>query len=156
MAIAWRLVDPRYASDLEGTWNRIHGARWNSPGRGLVYCAENLALCVLETLVHLPLELRGKLPPRVALKIQFPDAAEIYDIVRLPRRDPAHSCRKLGDHWLDELRTLVLRAPSVIVPQDRSLMFNPLHPLMKKVRVVAAIPFVFDSRLWNARQTQGE
>ena len=67
MALVWRLVDPRFASDLDGSGNRIHGARWNSPGRGVLYTSENLSLCVLETLVHLPGALRTRLPPRVAL-----------------------------------------------------------------------------------------
>ena len=72
MAYCWRLADPRFADDLEGSGNRIHGARWNSPGRGVLYASENLSLCVLENLVHLPPVMRGRLPSRVALRLQIP------------------------------------------------------------------------------------
>lgn len=150
MGLAWRLVDPRYADDLEGTGNLMHGARWNSPGRGVVYCAENLSLCVLETLVHMPPVLRAKLPPRAALKLLFPDETAVTEIGDLPARGRAEFCRAQGDQWLDASVTLVLRAPSVIVPQDRNLMFNPRHPLMREVKVVASEMFDFDSRLWDA------
>lgn len=156
MAIAWRLVDPRYADDLEGTGNRLHGARWNSPGRGVLYCAENLSLCVLENLVHMPAALREKLPPRLALKIEFPDGAAVTDIERQLERTSATACRAVGDRWLDVSSTLVLRAPSVIVPQDRNLMFNPRHRLMSEVKVIAGELFDFDSRLWDAGRLKGE
>ena len=55
----------------------MHGARWNSPGRGVLYASENLSLGVLENLVHLPPAMRGKLPARVALRLHFPDEAEV-------------------------------------------------------------------------------
>ncbi len=119
MALAWRLVDPRYANDLEGSGNRIHGARWNSPGRGVFYCSENLSLCVLENLVHLPPAMRGQLPPRVALRIEYPGHAEKLEIAVLPKRT-----RTVGDRWLDEGRALLLTAPSIIVPQEKALPGN--------------------------------
>ena len=84
MAFAWRLADPRFADDLEGSGNREHGARWNSPGRGVLYASENLSLCVLENLVHLAPAMRRRLPPRVALRIEYPDHVEVTDIAALP------------------------------------------------------------------------
>ena len=147
MAFAWRLVDPRFADDLEGTGNRLHGARWNSPGRGVVYASANLSLCVLEAFVHLPPALRRRLPPRIAVRIAFPDRAEVHDIAALPGKDINRGCREIGDQWLDEGRTLVLRAPSVVVPVERNLMFNPSHRAMRHVRIVEKIPFTFDERL---------
>ena len=149
--ILWRLADPRYARDLAGTGNRMFGARWNSPGRGVVYCAEHLSLAILENLVHLPPELRASLPPRHAVSIDFPDDVRATTINRLPRGLRDHKlvawCRRLGDQWLDEGNTLLLRAPSVIVPQEYNVILNPAHPLMLKVRIAHAKPFSFDGRL---------
>ena len=147
MALVWRLVDPRFASDLDGSGNRIHGARWNSPGRGVLYTSENLSLCVLETLVHLPGALRTRLPPRVALRISYPDDAEVMEVRALPETAQAAKCKVTGDRWLDEGKTLLLRAPSAVVPQEFNVMFNPLHPLMAQVKVEETMPFRFDERL---------
>lgn len=147
MGLVWRLADPRFASDLEGSGNRIHGARWNSPGRGVLYTSENLSLCVLETLVHLPGVLRTRLPPRVALRIEYPDDAETLVLRALPETAQAAKCRETGDRWLSDGVALILKAPSVVVPQEFNVMFNPAHPRMREVSVVDSMPFHFDARI---------
>jgi len=147
MGLVWRLADPRFASDMEGSGNRIHGARWNSPGRGVLYTSETLSLSVLETLVHLPAAMRSRLPPRVALQIDYPDDADAVDIAALPETARAAKCRATGDRWLDEGRALLLRAPSIVVPQEKNVMFNPRHPRMREVRIVDEVAFSFDDRL---------
>lgn len=49
----WRICAPRYASTAySGEGARIHGGRWNSKGRAVVYSSESLSLAVLEQLVH--------------------------------------------------------------------------------------------------------
>ncbi len=147
MGLVWRLADPRFASDLEGSGNRIHGARWNSPGRGVLYTSENLSLCVLETLVHLPGALRTHLPPRLALRIEYPDDAEALVLRALPETARAAKCRETGDRWLSDGAALILKAPSVVVPQENNIMFNPAHPRMREVSVVESIAFHFDERM---------
>ena len=149
MALAWRLADPRYAEDLDGIGNRLYGARWNSPGRGVVYCSENLSLCVLENLVHLNPAMRDRLPDRVAVRVEYPDGIELTGFAALPA-----DCRVVGDHWLDEGRTLVLRAPSIVVPQEMNLMFNPAHPMMHHLKIVELVPFTFDQRLTARHRTK--
>jgi RES domain-containing protein len=144
MAFVWRLADPRFAMDLEGSGNGRFGARWNSPGRGVVYCSENLALCVLENLVHLNPAMRMRLPPRLAVRIRIPDGVETTEIATLPDKDAAARCRAIGDRWLEQGRSLVLWAPSFVVPLERNLMLNPAHPAMRRVRIVETVPFRFD------------
>jgi RES domain-containing protein len=170
MAFAWRLADPIFAGDLEGNGNRMTGARWNSAGRGVLYCSENLSLCVLETLVHLNPEARAVLPPRVALRVSYPDdaKAEIVQALGPPpfflvsysdgatpyvvteNTNPDWARRRIGDHWLAKGQFLILSAPSVIVPQERNVMFNPAHAAMADVRVVETFPFIYDTRLFRA------
>ena len=147
MGLVWRLADPRFATDLNGSGNRIHGARWNSPGRGVLYTSENLSLCVLETLVHLPGALRVRLPERLAIRIEYPDDAEILELRALPETARAAKCRETGDRWLDGGAALILKAPSIVVPQDANFMFNPQHPRMGEVKVVETEPFHFDERM---------
>lgn len=147
MGLVWRLADPRFATDLEGSGNRIHGARWNSPGRGVLYTSENLSLCVLETLVHLPGALRVRLPQRLAIRIEYPDDAEVLELRAWPETARAAKCRETGDRWLDSAEALVLKAPSIVVPQESNLMFNPAHPRMSEVRIAWTEPFQFDERV---------
>jgi len=147
MALAWRLTDPRFADDLEGSGNRLYGARWNSPGRGVLYCSENLSLCVLENLVHLAPAMRRGLPQRVALRIEYPDRARVEKIASLPDAGRNAECRTIGDRWLDDGHALLLQAPSFVVPREMNLMFNPGHPMMQQVRVVETFAFVLDDRL---------
>jgi RES domain-containing protein len=149
MPIVWRLTAPHFARKLDGEGNRRHGARWNSPGRGIVYASEHLSLCVLEALAHFPPELRTSLPPMSAVGLEIPKGA-MLSVAReeMSRaRNPAEWCRAKGDSWLEEERYLVLSAPSIIVPQERNIMINPRHRRMDKVRVVSVEEFRFDTRL---------
>ncbi len=156
MPMAWRLSSPLYAARLDGKGNALRGARWNSPGRGVVYASFNLSLAVLEALAQLPPELRASLPELRAVRIGIPDDLASGEISRdeLPRdlvgAAAARRCRELGDAWLAEARFLALAVPSVIVPQERNLLINPAHALIKSVTIVSVEPFRFDQRLVGA------
>jgi len=149
MPIIWRLTAPAFARKLDGEGNRRHGARWNSPGRGVVYTSEHLSLCVLEALAHLPAELRASLPPMSAAALDVPKGA----MLSISREEMAAAgklanwCRSEGDTWLEQGRYLALSAPSIIVPQERNIMLNPRHPRMERVKVVSVEDFQFDARL---------
>lgn len=157
MALVWRLSPPAYAEALDGEGNRIFGARWNSPGRGVVYTCENLSLCVLETYVHFSPAQRETIPDFEAVQISIPDDAgsthiqfEEYHGI-LAADDPLYAFRKLGDNWLASGRDLMLIAPSIVVPEDMNVMLNPTHPRMRNVEIVSRRRFQFDPRLMVAR-----
>ena len=48
---AFRVADMRHAI-FDGSGAMLHGTRWNSPGRRIVYAAETYAGALLEILVH--------------------------------------------------------------------------------------------------------
>jgi RES domain-containing protein len=147
------LSPPAYAETLNGEGNRIFGARWNSPGRGVVYTCETLSLCVLETYVHFSPAQRDAIPDYEAVQINIPDdagtklllAKEFEDL--LETDDPMSAFRAIGDNWLAAARDLALIAPSVVVPEDMNIMLNPAHPRMKDVRIARRRRFHFDPRL---------
>jgi RES domain-containing protein len=153
MAIVWRLTRPEFAVPLDGKGNAKTGARWNSPGRGVVYASFNLSLCVLESFAHLPPLLRTNLPEMAAVRIEIPDQASRLDIdlADLPSDlfgDAAEMrCRQLGDEWLAAHEHVFATMPSIIIPQERNVMINPAHPLMAEVKVVSTERFRFDPRL---------
>jgi RES domain-containing protein len=149
----WRLSRPELARRLDGGGNRETGARWNSPGAGVVYTSRSLALCVLETVVHLP-SVRF-VQGLVAVRIDVPDdaGAEVVSAAELPHdlfaEETAVWFRRRGDAWLEAGAALALVAPSVIVPQEQKVMLNPRHPRAGGIRVEEEIPFSFDARLFG-------
>jgi RES domain-containing protein len=152
MTLVWRLAWPEFAADLSGEGNSTNGARWNSPGRGVLYASFNLSLCVLETLTQLNLLLRSNLPDMVAVRIDIPDEAPLreIDLTELPSdlggSEAKARCRELGDGWLTAQEHLICTMPSVIIPQERNVMVNPAHRLMGKVKIVSTEHFRFDAR----------
>ena len=86
----------------------LYGARWNSPGRRVIYAAETYAGALLEILVHA----LGSVPRSQGyVEIDVPDGAHIEVItpVDLPGWDAPSSgvARNFGDQWYGERRTRV-------------------------------------------------
>ena len=109
-----------------------------------------LSLAALELLVHTNVPLVP--PDLVAYEIEIPDdvAIETVEPGDLPKdwRAPGHpGCRAIGDTWLAEERTAVLRVPSAVVPEEWNVIINPRHRAAKGIDVVRRRPFTFDSRL---------
>lgn len=139
--MAWRICKRAHA-DLSGTGARLHGGRWNTPGRPMVYMAATPELAVLEVRVHLDL------PPEL-----IPDDFVLAEIdvsglaVEAVDDAPADSAT-FGDAWLAAQRTPLLRVPSFILPEASNLLLNPAHPQASAARVTGMRDFAFDRRLW--------
>lgn len=111
----------------------------------MVYMAAHASLTVLEVLVHLDVA-REELPSAYRLlTIDIPDTLEVTKLDVAPRDNDRR--RDAGDAFLREGATAVLSVPSVIVPQERNLLLNPLHMQMRGVRVLGDEPFEIDPRL---------
>jgi len=142
--IVHRLCKAAHAA-LDGEGARLWGGRWNSPGAPMVYTAASPGLAVLEVLVHLDL------PPELIpddyriLSIEVPDGAAIETLGEVPV-DPA-DCAAIGDDFLRRGEALVLRAPSVVVPQETNSLINPRHEAARDLRLARDEPFRFDPRL---------
>ncbi len=151
MMRSWRLVQADYAAHaFDGEGARLYGGRWNLPGRPAVYTAGSLALAALEVLVHL--KSRASLAHYMKCWIEFDeDWVTSVTIEALPRnwrqgRAPEQTQRQ-GDHWLEAGETLVLRVPSVVIPEEWNYIFNPLHPQFMETIRSQPEPFIFDPRL---------
>jgi RES domain-containing protein len=115
-----------------------------------------VATCVLETFVHFGPTLRAKLPDNLILvELQVPDdggvlrieADEIPADADVSGADRRTWYQRTGDAWLERAETLVLIAPSIVVPKEWNAMLNPAHPRMADVTIVASEPFRLDPRL---------
>ena len=147
----WRLIKTKHAAcAFDGEGARLYGGRWNCPGRPVIYLASNLSLAVLEVLVHL--RDIGPLPAYSQARAEFDDGlAETLNRDACPddwARDPAPaSTRAIGDAWLADRRSVVLRVPSAVVHSEWNYLVNPLHPDFPQVKFGELEPFRFDVRL---------
>lgn len=153
MPLVWRLTPPEFHTKLDGEGARLFGGRWNSPGLRALYTSSHLSLSVLETYVNIPLVLRTSLPGFQAVRISIPDnastirvaPAQLDELLTMP--DPLAASRSIGDDWITRRESVVLRVPSVLVPEEDNLIVNPEHPGARDVRIIGTRAFHFDPRL---------
>ena len=154
MIVAWRLVKQRHqATAFDGEGARRVGGRWNPTGTRVVYLSDSLALAALETFVHLG---RAALQiAHVAFRTEIPDNVPITTIAdaELPpgwrSEPPSDVTKQVGSDWVTRAQTVVLRVPSVIVPNESNLVLNPAHPDFARLQIFPAEPFHFDPRMWK-------
>jgi RES domain-containing protein len=155
MALAlWRLVKARYAADaFDGEGARRYGGRWNERGTRIVYLGGSLSLAALETFVHLTAA-----DARIAfaaIEVKVPDEIEVSSLTldALPenwrQEPPPDQTKALGTDWANRGASLLLRAPSVIVPNEWNYLLNPGDRAFRQLEIVPPVPFGFDERMWK-------
>ena len=147
----FRITRSRYVSDLSGKGAYERGGRWNSPGTYALYTAQSRSLAMVESLVYL-----SDLPPDDEYKIAVlyvPDDLFVstVDIGQLSAnwREDQKRTQQLGDQWLTERSSLLLRVPSIIVKSEHNYVVSPGHLMMTRIKIVDIEPFSFDWRLFN-------
>jgi len=150
VATYYRIVQAAWARNAmngEGAW--LHGGRWNPPGLHAVYLAESRALAALEIIVHAPREVMS-LDWRI-IEVEVPD--ELIQAVSragLPggwRALPSSlTAQNFGAAWLRARKALAIRLPSVVIPEERTLMLNPRHEDVVKLRLSKPKEFRLDPR----------
>ena len=151
MARYYRIVqEPWAATAMDGEGARRFGGRWNPPGVPAVYLAASRALAALEILVHAPRE--ALLLDWKILEVEIPDEwVEECIPSTLPRtwreQPSSPAARDFGRRWLATGHGLALRVPSVIIPEEFSILLNINHSRMRDLQVGEARAFSFDPRL---------
>ncbi|NOU18008.1 MAG: RES family NAD+ phosphorylase [Bacteroidales bacterium] len=152
--IVYRIEREKYLkTTLSGTGASISkGFRWNSINTKLVYTSESRALAMLEVSVHL--DLSEDLPTdRYFVEIEIPDKIVIQEvkIEDLPEdwnsKPPTLTTQTIGDDFVTQNESAVLKVPSSIVPQEYNYLINPNHPDAKKIKVIRKVSLNFDPRL---------
>ena len=152
----WRIATdtPDYeAHNLSGAGARRTGGRWNSPGEPLVYASETPALACLETMVHL--NAAGLPLKRYLVEITVPDdiwrAGEVHDPASLPvgwdAQPAGRASLAFGAAWGAAMRSLILLVPSTIVPEERNVLVNTLHPDCARLAARKIRKWLYDPRL---------
>lgn len=138
-------------SDLSGEGGLLASGRWHSRGRRIVYLADHSASALLEVLVHLEVDMDDLPTSYQLLPVEIDDdlAFDAVEEKSLPNnwRDSADVTRALGDRWIAENRTLLLKVPSAIVPFASNWLLNPRHADSTKARILDPIRVPYDTRL---------
>ena len=151
MIRAWRLIKAEHADDaFAGEGARRGGGRWNSKGVRVVYTSESLSLATLEVMVHT--HFYSALKYYVCIPIDFdPSLSQSTTIEDLPdnwKTDPIpQSIKKVGDRWIQNQESVILKVPSAIIPVEYNYLINPSHPDFEKVVIHSPQKFAFDPRL---------
>lgn len=155
----WRIaVDAREyeAHDLSGKGAEKSGGRWNRPGMPAVYCATNISLACLETVVHLG---AGGLPlHRTLVRIDVPEALwaarsrrTVGDLsIGWDAVPESKVSLDIGDAWLKGLASSLLEVPSAIVSEEPIVLINPRHPDAPQVTALKVRRWSYDGRLRRA------
>ncbi|MGC2529791.1 MAG: RES family NAD+ phosphorylase [Candidatus Acidiferrum sp.] len=146
--ILWRISNH---VTLDGGGGLYASGRWHTEGRRIVYLAETPASALVEVLVHLELD-PAHLPKSYRLlKAEAPEGLSVNTIagVGLPRNWSSDqiSTRTAGDEWLASRATVLLRVPSVIVPETFNVLLNPEHAEAGRIHVLWSEEYPWDARL---------
>jgi RES domain-containing protein len=160
--ILWRIATEtrRYpAADLSGAGAARNPGRWNEDGQAMVYASLSISLAVLETAAHvndmgLPLN-------RFVVRIDVPqpvwNAREEKTAASLPpgwSAIPAGvSSVKVGAEWHGSLRSAILLVPSVIVPEESTVLIHPGHADAAKITATVVRAFDYNRLIRSERRT---
>lgn len=152
MIRVYRITKVRYKTDLSGNGAAIAGGRWNRKGLPALYTAENSSLSVLEILAHC--DRLSDLTGRIIQEFEIPDdSVEEIDTTKLSpdwRAVPwINETVEKGSLWLEGMRTLALKVPSVINSKESNYVINPRHPRMREVTLVSEEVLNVDRRIFR-------
>lgn len=154
----WRLIArPHSATAFSGIGNKKVGSRWVPEGELAVYTSEHASNAVLENLVHMdPSHFQNNY---VLIAADIPDELTM-DVVSTESLEPDWQARyedealqRVGKDWIDRGESAVLIVPSAVMPQERNLILNPLHPDFIKIIIYEPEDFRFDGRLFIGNST---
>lgn len=129
--------------DMTGAGAAVSPGRWNKDGARVIYASKTISLAVLETAAHindagLPLN-------KYVVSIDVPRdvwaARKTLPVSALPGGWDAipHGMASIvtGSEWYDGCRDALIELPSVIVPEEKIVLINALHP--DAARMTAAV-----------------
>ena len=145
--IVYRITTTKWSKLLTASGNP---ARWSERGRFVIYAAENRSLACLENIVHRSGE--GFNHAYKVMLIEIPDSIFIATIDESLLKKEWHTmekypyCQSIGAEWLNEMKSAVLKVPSVIVKKEHNFLINPNHPDFKYIQLIGVENFDFDKR----------
>jgi RES domain-containing protein len=147
--ILWRVSN--YPA-LDGVGGLYVSGRWHTKGHPVLYCTLNPATALLETLVHMEIDTEDRLERFQVLRIEGPDTLSTEEIkpnvLSANWVEDIAFTQNVGDGWLSETGSLLLKVPSVLVPETWNVLVNPQHPEANLLKITMTYEHPFDARLF--------
>lgn len=139
----WRISN---YPDLSGVGCLKFSGRWHSRGRLIIYSAEHPALAMIETMVHFTWD---TVPAELQLcTIEIENVEPIETIIPPPDwMLNSSTTRAIGDQWLAANTALLLRVPSIILPDSYNYLINPMHADHDQLKILKTQKVPLDPRL---------
>jgi RES domain-containing protein len=122
----------------------------------VAYASGTLSLAALEFFVNL--DPRRAADDLRSIHLNIPDDINYREVTtaQLPsswRDYPApRELKDVGTGWIQTKSSLLLYVPSVVVPQERNVLINPVHPDFSRCEMGPPEPFGFDARMWKRQR----
>lgn len=144
----YRIANKKFAADLYGEGAKINGGRWNFKGSAMLYTATNVALAALEVAVNMqyiniPIDYQ-------LVVIEIPNGIQKLSTelnLDLNWSKNILITQNYGSFWLESKKSTLLEVPSALVPIDKNILINPLHPDFSQLKIIDIQDFNFDNRL---------
>lgn len=137
--------------DLTGKGASLFPGRWNLKDVFCIYTSETRALALLEHMANIGREVYMNsffsirtiyIPEECILKISLSDLPSNWR-----ERPPPVSTREFGSRLIESKESLAYFLPSIVIPQEFNILIDPIHPDIKKLRIVKDQLLNFDMRL---------
>ena len=146
--IVYRITLAIYSTKLLASG---YPARWNSKDVKMIYTAQSRALACLENVVHR--NSKGLQKNFRVMQISIPNDIFLKEIKETDlvtgwkEFDKMPYTQSLGDQWVREAKSAILKIPSAIVSGDSNYLLNPGHKDFLKIKLLRTEPFEFDDRI---------
>ena len=128
-------------------------SRWNMDEQYVFYTSHSRSLATVELVVH-----RAAIQPAFKYKvmvISIPDDEKLFHQIKISdlpadwRTTNAYpTLQKIGSNWYKNKTSLVLKVPSVIIPNEYNYVINNRHPDFKEhIKLVRLENYYWDERL---------
>ncbi|MBX9734480.1 MAG: RES family NAD+ phosphorylase [Chitinophagaceae bacterium] len=146
----FRIVREEFSKNLSSSGS---ANRWNLKGQFVLYTAATRSLASLELIVH-----RGTIQNKFKYKVMVISIADEDQLIKQIKINKLSAqwrtlgayaeLQTIGSLWYTHQESLVLKVPSVIIPQEFNYIINKEHPAFaSKVKLVRKEDFYWDNRL---------
>lgn len=150
MPTIYRIVHERYQNDPFSGEGGLHNkSRWASKGRLVSYASDHLATATLEKLAGV--KRADLMTEMVYAKAEIASEEDVFPEEELPENWDAlpspNATRAVGDAWLDAGDRVLLRVPSVVLPDSYNYVVNVAPSDASELQVLEVAPLLLDNRV---------
>jgi len=146
----YRFTKEIYSHEISGEGAKQWGGRWNSPGLAVVYTSCSISLSLLELLIYQ--SSYEEILINHLMRIEIPDSTTQTlspGSLKLNWQHDIDYCRFIGNEFLQNNKSLILKVPSAVIPDEYNILINPAHAAFKKCTLLSSGIFEFDTRLFK-------